>query len=309
LSIVIPSFNQRDYLDEAIRSVLDQDVDIELIVLDGGSTDGSVEVIERYADDLAYWRSAADGGQSAAIHEGFARATGDVLGWLNSDDLLAPGGVRKVLEALGDHPDRSWAVGHASTVDARSRHLLNRPTIPFQPADLYNLHLYLPQESTFFRREAYMAVGGVDPDLRYAMDYDLWLKLARFGPPLFVDAHVGIFRVLNGQKSSDVAAYQAEEELVKQRYASGFDVYSPVRRQQRMLMIRAARLARRIRLDGMTGVWGQVRRVWRGEQVSPGSTRSTILVAVGVPLSLVALVVHGLTVLRRRASGAALSGR
>jgi glycosyltransferase involved in cell wall biosynthesis len=304
---VIPSFNQRDYLEEAIRSVLEQDVDIELIVLDGGSTDGSVEVIERYADDLAYWRSAPDGGQAAAIQEGFARATGDVLGWLNSDDLLAPGGVRKVLEALRDHPEASWAVAHASTVDARSRHLLHRPTIPVRRADLYNLHVYLPQEGTFFRREAYVAVGGVDPSLRYAMDYDLWLKLAQFCPPLYVDAHAGIFRVLKGQKSSDVAAYQAEEELVKRRYAGDFEVYGLVRRQWRMLMVRAARLMRRIQLDGLTGVWGQALRVWRGEQVSPGSTRSTILVAVGAPLVLVVLVVHGVTVLRRRVSCTALN--
>jgi glycosyltransferase involved in cell wall biosynthesis len=297
---VIPSYNQRDFLDEAIRSVLEQDVDIELIVLDGGSTDGSAEVIKRYADDLTYWRSAPDGGQAAAIQEGFARATGDVLGWLNSDDLLAPGGVRPVLEALRDHPEAGWAVAHASTVDAKSRHLLHRPTIPVRPADLYNLHLYLPQESTFFRRDVYRAVGGVDPSLRYAMDYDLWLRLARLGPPLYVDAHVGVFRVLNGQKSSDVTAYQAEEELVKRRYAGDFEVYGSFRGQQRMLAIRAARLLRRLQIDGAAGVWGQALRVWRGEQVSPGSTRSTILMAAGAAAGLLALTVQGMSILRRR---------
>ncbi|CAN5895199.1 hypothetical protein BH23ACT10_BH23ACT10_06910 [soil metagenome] len=290
LSVVIPSFNQRDFLEEAIRSVLAQDVDIELLVLDGGSTDGSDEVIKRYATDIAYWRSAPDEGQAAAIAEGFVRATGEVLAWLNSDDLFYRGAVRPMLEAFRDHPEAGWAVGHAGTVDERSQHLLHRPTSPFTPDDVHNLHLYLPQESTFFRRSLYEGVGGVDPDLHYAMDYDLWLKFARVGPPVLVDAYIGCFRVVRGQKSADIAAYQAEEAEVKQRYDGHFDVYGPLRRTCRLLKMRGTRLARRVRTDGASGVVRQLRRVWRGEQISPGSDRATVLsftVAVGLAAALV----------------------
>lgn len=302
VSMVIPSYNQREYLDQAIRSVLSQDVDVELLVLDGGSTDGSVEVLQRHDEDLAFWRSAPDGGQAAAIQEGFARASGDVLGWLNSDDLLYPGALRAVLEALRAHPESAWAVGHAGTVDKRSRHLLHRPTIPFRPDDLYNLHLYLPQESTFFRRSVYSSIDGVDASLHYAMDYDLWLQLASTGPPVFVNAYVGCFRVLGGQKSSDVEAYQAEEVAVKRRYDGQFRVYKPVERIYRSLMIRGRRGFRRLRTDGPLGVARQVVHVWRGDQISPGSTRATIVAVGGAAAAALTLLLGGARAFRSRVS-------
>src|SRR6266849_8649816 len=106
LSIVTPSYNQGGYLGQTIESVLSQDYpDLEYIVLDGGSRDGSVEIIRKVEPRLAYWRSSPDGGQTAALREGFERATGEVLGWLNSDDWLEPGALRTVGESFAAHPE------------------------------------------------------------------------------------------------------------------------------------------------------------------------------------------------------------
>ncbi len=106
ISVVTPSFNQAPFLEETIRSVLTQGyTDLEYIVMDGGSTDGSVEIIRKYADRLAHWESTGAEGQSAAIRSGFALANGEIFGWLNSDDTLAPGTLRKGGEFFAAHPD------------------------------------------------------------------------------------------------------------------------------------------------------------------------------------------------------------
>lgn len=297
VTIVIPSYNQREYLEEAVRSVLGQDWPVELIVMDGGSTDGSVEVLQRYDERIAYWQSQPDAGQSWAIRDGFRRATGDVLGWLNSDDALCPGALRAVGQAFAADPDAQWVYGHSLTIDARSHLLLHRPSVPIRSDDLFNLHLYLPQESTLFRRSAYLAAGEVDPDLHYAMDYDLWLRLAKLGPPRLVDAYVGKFRVVAGQKSSDVGGYVAEEAEVKRRHADAFTLYPPAVRVARMSWIRGVRMWGRLREDGPRAMGTHAVRVLRGGQVSPGSTRSTVVWAVAIPVVLGTL---GLAAWRRR---------
>lgn len=284
ITIVVPSYNQAHYLREALDSIVTQDPQPELIVMDGGSDDGSVDVIRQFESSITHWQSRPDGGQTSAIAEGFRRATGDVLGWLNSDDVLCPGALARVAAAFAADPDLQWLYGDGDLIDHESRHLISRPMVPIRRDDLFNLHVYLPQEATFFRREAYVAVGGVDTSLHYAMDYDLWLRLAARSSPTHLPEPLGRFRVVAGQKSSDVAGYVAEEEQVKARHESAFRVYGPQERIWRTIRFRAARIRRRVVRDGLRSVIAHAIRVSRGGQISPGTQPRTAQALIGAGL-------------------------
>jgi len=177
ISIITPSFNQAEYLEECLRSVREQaGADVEHIVVDGGSTDGSRQVIERYADGLAWWCSEADRGQSHAINKGLARATGHAVGWLNSDDLLLPGALEAVARAFAANPALAVLSG------VRLRRVQGKPDValPMEAPDDRMAWLSRPkinQQATFFRMDAFRAIGGVEERLRYVMDYEAWLQL------------------------------------------------------------------------------------------------------------------------------------
>lgn len=294
ITIVVPSFNQAAYLGEALESIVTQEPKPELIVVDGGSTDGSVDVIRSYESAITWWRSHPDDGQTSAIEEGFARATGEILGWLNSDDVLCPGALARVVAAFDADAGLQWLYGDAELIDEHSRVLISRPMIPIRPDDLFNLHVYLPQEATFFRRAAYTAVGGLDADLHYAMDYDLWLRLAAQHAPQHVPEPLGRFRVVPGQKSSDVTGYVTEELDVKRRHAAAFRTYGVLERLARQSRYRGLRLWRRTRRDGPVSVAAHVARVWRGGQVSPGTEPRTVRRAVAVLIVVTAATVGAL---------------
>ncbi|NHC16566.1 glycosyltransferase family 2 protein [Motilibacter deserti] len=254
ITLVVPSYNQAGYLRAALASIVDQGYpDLELIVMDGGSTDGSVAVVEEHAAAISYWQSQPDGGQSAALAAGFARATGEVLGWLNSDDLLRPGALQAVGRAFADDPGLQWAYGDSLLVGADGEVLDVQPTVQVSSAELASLRVYLPQESTFFRRSLYERVGGVRTDLHFAMDYDLWLRFAEVAPPRHLPVVLGAFRLLPGQKSADVAGYQAEEDAAKARYAGPRVPADQLRSAARRL--RARQIAARLRAQGLAASW------------------------------------------------------
>lgn len=194
VSIVTPSFNQAAYLEATLRSVLEQAyAPIEYIVMDGGSHDGSVELLQRYAPRLSYWQSGPDGGFGDAIAEGFARSHGEILAYLNSDDLLAPDAVEHAVRALGLHPAADLVYGHRACIDAAGQLLYLRPSPPWLAGGVFN-SLILPQETCFWRRSAYEAVGGIRRDLRFAIDYDLFSRLAQRGRIRREPAIWGFFR-------------------------------------------------------------------------------------------------------------------
>jgi glycosyltransferase involved in cell wall biosynthesis len=218
VSLVVPSLNQAGYLAEALHSIADQNYpDLELIIMDGGSTDHSVEVIQDYSRIITDWTSAPDGGQADALRTGFERTSGEVLGWLNSDDLLLPGALHAVGQHFRDRPAEMWAYGDSHIIGSDGRTLWRRPMPNVRFAEMTQLSVHLPQESTFFRRQAYEAAGGIEPSLRYAMDYDLWLRLWKIAPPGRIDGFLGCFRMIDGQKSADGGAYEAEVNEVKGR--------------------------------------------------------------------------------------------
>ncbi len=183
-SIVTPSYNQAPFLEQAIRSVQEQDYScFEHFVFDGGSTDGSVDIIRKYADRLTCWVSEKDGGQSDSINKGWARSTGDILAWLNSDDIYLPGALRAVAKTFATNPQAVAVVGDCLRVD-KSGNKIGREVIGRM--DLYSLltcDQTIAQPAVFVRRQVYETIGGLNSNLYYALDWDYWIRLAlHFSP-------------------------------------------------------------------------------------------------------------------------------
>ncbi len=188
VSIITPSYNQAQYLEETIRSVLGQGYpNLEYLVVDGGSTDGSVDIIRRYADGISWWVSEPDQGQADAINKGLKRARGEVVAWLNSDDLYLPGAIRQAVDALQQNPAASMVYGDGVLVDAE-KHILDWHRYP----DLSTLDLMcwgvLLQPAVFMRRSMLEKAGYLDPEYHLILDHELWLRLSLEGPLVHVNA-------------------------------------------------------------------------------------------------------------------------
>ncbi len=179
ISIVTPSFNQAQYLEATMRSVLEQDyANIEYIVVDGASTDGSVEIIEKYSNRLAWWVSEPDLGQTDAINKGFAHASGDILAWLNSDDTYESGALSEAAAFLQANPEVGLVYGDTNFIDADGNFI---GKFNAQQTSLKRLRrggVYIPQQAAFWRTDLWRLVGPLDPSFYFAMDYDLWVRLA-----------------------------------------------------------------------------------------------------------------------------------
>lgn len=221
LIVVTPSYQQVSFLEQTLRSVLEQQgVNVHYIVQDGGSTDGSVALIERYASRLAYWESARDAGQGDAINRGFARSAGqpdDVLMYLNSDDVLLPGAARFVLEYFARHPDVDAVYGHRVLIDARGDEV-GRWFTPRQKSDDLRLVDHVPQETLFWRRRIWDRVGGIDPSFQYALDWDLLLRFQAAGARIVrLPWFLGEFRIHAAQKSTARLAEDGIPEMTALR--------------------------------------------------------------------------------------------
>lgn len=194
ITIAVPSFNQGRFLDDALRSIFQQALPVEVFVLDGGSRDQSLEVIRKWEPRLAGWRSRPDDGQAAAINEGIASGRAPHVCWLNSDDWFLSGGLTRLLDELDRRPEAPAVYGRAWNVVDRSR---CRYPVWVEPFDERRLALrcIVSQPATLIRRSAWEAVGGVDESLHMAMDYDLWWRIFRKAGALqFVDAFVAVNR-------------------------------------------------------------------------------------------------------------------
>jgi GT2 family glycosyltransferase len=194
VTIAVPSYNQGCFLEETLTSIFDQGLPVEVFVADAGSTDGSVDVIKRFESRLAGWRSHADRGQAAAINEGIARGTAPYVGWLNSDDTLLGGALKRLVDAMERQPDAPAAYGKVwNYVEATGA---RRPVWvePFSERRLA-LRCIVSQPGSLVRRRAWDAIGGLDDGLRMAIDYDLWWRLYKnFAPLQFVDDFVALNR-------------------------------------------------------------------------------------------------------------------
>jgi len=203
LSIVTPSFNQGHVLERTLCSVLDQRYPaLEYIVQDGGSTDGSVEILRRYGARLTHWESAPDGGQSVAINLGMRKATGEIMAYLNSDDLLLPGSLAYVAEYFASHPEVDVVYGHRVLIDEGGREI-GRWVLPPHDGRAITFADFIPQETMFWRRRAWERVGArIDESFRFAMDWDLILRFRDAGLAFRrLPRFLGAFRVWEDQKS------------------------------------------------------------------------------------------------------------
>lgn len=202
VSIVTPSLNQGRFIEATIRSVLEQDYpNIEYIVMDGGSTDGTLGILRKYENRLQ-WVSGPDGGQSDAIHRGYIRSRGSILAWLCSDDMYERGAVSAGVSALNSDPNLALVYGNAGIVDETGEGIGSCAWVePFDLERLINDLDFIVQPATFFRRSAYMAVGGLNPTLNWAMDYDLWIKLGTRYPVKYVPVQWADIRLHEATKT------------------------------------------------------------------------------------------------------------
>lgn len=220
ISVVTPSFNQARFLEETLRSIHEPGYpNLEHIVVDGGSSDGSVEIIERFADRLAFWVSEPDRGQTDALIKGFARATGDILCWLNSDDLFEPATLFEVAAFFEANPDAEFVYGDATWIDADGRVIKPKREHDFNRFVWMYDHNYIPQPSAFWRRGLYEQVGGLDPSFDLAMDADLWIRFADVTRPRHARRFWSRMRFYPEQKNTAMRGRSgAEGGRIRRRY-------------------------------------------------------------------------------------------
>ena len=224
-----PSLNHVRFIRRTIESVLGQrgEFDLQYLVVDAGSTDGTLTILREYEASLE-WSSGPDQGQADAINKGLGRCRGDIVGWLNSDDVLLPGALERIARVFREHPDVEWIHGRCQIIDESDRRIR-------RGVELYK-HLrsqrysygslltenFISQMTVFWRRPVLDEIGYLDPSLRFAFDYDLWLRLARRGDPVYIQAPQACFRWYESSKSG--AGFQqqfSEDTEVAGRYAQG----------------------------------------------------------------------------------------
>jgi hypothetical protein len=221
ITIVTPTLNQGKFIEETIKSILDQEYsNLEYIVIDGGSNDGTVSILQKYDEHIDFWTSAPDKGQASAINKGFAMASGEILAWLNSDDTYEPGVLAEVAQAFQQHPDVDVISGRCRFWYGDSRDELVPPS-PLRCLDDFlkiktnwlNGRLIV-QPETFFRRKAFEKAGGIREELFYCFDTCMWMDMAKKGCIFHsIDQHWANLRIHKAQKIQNIAG--SLEELVR----------------------------------------------------------------------------------------------
>lgn len=250
VSIITPSYNQARFLPETIQSVLSQDYpDKEYLIVDGGSTDGSLDIIQQHASQLAWWISEPDQGQTDALNKGFAHAKGEIFAWLNSDDTYQPDAISQAVQLLLAHPEVSMVYGDANLIDEKGS-IIGR--FPARQTDLQRLlrgSVHIPQQTTFFWARLWKQVGPLDPTFHFAMDYDLWVRLAKLAPLLYVPHLLANFR-LHGEGKSVTMDDRCYPEMIRvyQREGGGRLSFLAVRWLLRRMLFAWLPLPLRVRL-------------------------------------------------------------
>ncbi|MBO9410893.1 MULTISPECIES: glycosyltransferase family 2 protein [unclassified Ruegeria] len=213
ISLVVPNLNCAEFLEQTITSIVNQSYpNLELILSDGGSTDGSLDIVEKYRGAFTHIISEPDTGQANAVNKGFALATGEVMGWINSDDVLMPGGLGLVGSLFALKSKLDWVTGKLTTIDEAGRILASRRPRPISyQRFLAGDYQWVQQESTFWRRSLWDKAGGqLDERLSLAVDGELWLRFSRYAELIPVHDKIGAFRFRTGQRSEAIDAYHAE---------------------------------------------------------------------------------------------------
>ena len=219
VSVVTPCYNSERYLEETVRSVLGQDYPrLEYLVMDGGSSDGTLQVLEKYRGRVRYC-TGRDEGQADAINRGFALTHGSIFAFLNADDTYLPGAISSAVRLLQKNPKIGMVYGEAYHVDEQGRILRRYPCEPFD-AERFRRRCYICQPAAFMRRTAFEAAGMLNPRLKFALDYDLWIRMARCCPMLKCDEFWATSRLHRDSKTMAQAAavYQEVFTILREHY-------------------------------------------------------------------------------------------
>lgn len=229
VSIVTPSFNQARFLEATIQSALSQDYPrIEYIIVDGGSTDGSADIIKKYSDKLAWWVSEKDRGQTDAINKGFARASGQIFAWINSDDTYEPRAVGQAVLFLKDHPEVGMVYADCNYINEEGRVIGKFPAAQTDLPRLRRGYVHIPQQTMFFRAELWKQVGPLDPSFYFAMDYDLWTRIAARAELRYLAGQTWANFRIHASGKTVAADDRCWPEMLRVHYRDGGSFFAPI---------------------------------------------------------------------------------
>jgi glycosyltransferase involved in cell wall biosynthesis len=251
VSVITPSYNQSGFLEDTIKSVLAQDYPaIEYLIVDGGSTDGSVEIIHKYKSELTWWVSEPDEGQASAINKGMEKARGEIVAWLNSDDLYLPGAVSRAVAEFQSHPQLGLVFGNAVTIDAGGSPIKELIFPDWQLEDLIGFRI-ICQPAVFMARELYEQVAGLDLNYHFMLDHQLWIRIASLAPVQHVPSLLAAARHHEGAKNvSQAPAFGRETLEVLEWMETQPNLASLVAANKHQVLAGAYRLNARYLMDG-----------------------------------------------------------
>jgi glycosyltransferase involved in cell wall biosynthesis len=271
ISILTPSFNQAKYLEQTILSVFSQDYPaIEYLIIDGGSTDGSIEIIKKYSDRIAWWISEKDNGQAEAVNKGLKQAKGKYIGWLNSDDFYLPGAISQAVELLETNPKAAFVFGNVKSIDENGKVTNIMRYDHWKFSDLMHFNI-IGQPGVFIRKENMDRVGGLDLNYHFLLDHHLWLRLAAGSDVVYSDKIWAAARFHPNAKNVALAPEFGKEAIRLAKWMEGSSIFSDLWIENKnKVWAGAYRIKARYLLDAGKN-WDSIVAYLQGFRFSPGT--------------------------------------